>query len=362
MGRGRRSFALVLGCLCPFTANYTATPLTETLTLASIAAAFFSLDRWRRGPGLRNVWVLAIGAALAVSLLLRPEQALLSVAVLPAMALVCWRHRGALGSTRPWQRAFAPVAAAALCVVLPLIPWSARNWRTFHRLPATCPTLCDRPWRADSARLPTLVPHLGCRLCVNRRGLLELRRHAIAMSDLPARAFDSPEQRAATEQLLADYNATTSPTAALDARFAAIAQQSKQHSLVRYYVFLPAARLANMLLRPRTELTGIQLAWWRWHDSPAQTLFATAYAGLNLVYLVLAGAGWWRWRRLASGSESVLLWSMAAFILLRCALLLTLDNSEPRYTLELFPILVVCAAALWRKPAADLIGSSSSLS
>ena len=30
------ALCLLLGCLCPFTANYTATPLTETLTLASV--------------------------------------------------------------------------------------------------------------------------------------------------------------------------------------------------------------------------------------------------------------------------------------------------------------------------------------
>ena len=36
---------------------------------------------------------------------------------------------------------------------------------------------------------------------------------------------------------------------------------------------------------------------------------------------------------------------MLASILLRSALLLTIDNSEPRYTLEFFPILIVLAAA-----------------
>jgi hypothetical protein len=36
---------------------------------------------------------------------------------------------------------------------------------------------------------------------------------------------------------------------------------------------------------------------------------------------------------------------MFAFVLLRCALLLTLDNSEPRYTLEFFPLLVLWASA-----------------
>src|SRR6187402_3172623 len=42
----RRGFllALALGCLCPFTANYTATPLAEPLVLFTISAAIYSLE------------------------------------------------------------------------------------------------------------------------------------------------------------------------------------------------------------------------------------------------------------------------------------------------------------------------------
>jgi hypothetical protein len=35
------------------------------------------------------------------------------------------------------------------------------------------------------------------------------------------------------------------------------------------------------------------------------------------------------------------------FFLLRCGLLLTLDNSEPRYTLEFFPLLILWTAAIF---------------
>ena len=40
--------------------------------------------------------------------------------------------------------------------------------------------------------------------------------------------------------------------------------------------------------------------------------------------------------------------AMVGFVALRCALLLTLDNSEPRYTLEFFPLLIVWASFLFR--------------
>jgi hypothetical protein len=46
---------------------------------------------------------------------------------------------------------------------------------------------------------------------------------------------------------------------------------------------------------------------------------------------------------------------MAAFVLLRCALLLTIDNSEPRYTMECYPVVILLAGLaltlLWRKGA-----------
>ena len=351
---------LLLGCLCPFTANYTATPLTETLTLASIAAAFFSFDYWRRQPGLTNSWVLAIAASLAVSLLLRPEQALLSVAVLPAMALVCWRRRGIATGPASGLRVLTPALGAALCVMLPLVPWTARNWHTFHLLQPLAPRYATDPGESIPIGFQRWYRSWAIDFASTEEVYWNYDGTAIALTDLPTRAFDSPTQRAQTEQLLADYNATTNPTPQLDDRFAALAEARKQHSLTRYYVFLPAARLANMLLRPRTELTGIQLAWWRWHDSPAQTLFATAYAALNLLYLVLGALGWQRWRSFADSDGRILLWSMTAFVFLRCALLLTLDNSEPRYTLELFPVLIVCAAALWSYPAPHHLNASSS--
>ena len=43
--------------------------------------------------------------------------------------------------------------------------------------------------------------------------------------------------------------------------------------------------------------------------------------------------------------------ALIAFVVLRCAMLLTLDNSEQRYTLEFFPVLLVWAGALFSATA-----------
>ncbi len=342
---------LALAALCPFTANYSASPLTETLTLTSISAAYLCFDRWRHCDKLLNRWVPGIGAALAASLLLRPEQALLALAILPAMAWLALRRRSSVARSQSSAQGLAPALLAAACVLLPLLPWTARNWHTFHLVQPLAPRYATDPGEPIPLGFQRWYRSWAIDFASTEEVYWNYDGTAIALADLPGRAFDSPAQQGETARLLADYNLTTNPTAQLDARFEAIARERMRASPVRYYLLLPAARLANMLLRPRTELTGIQLAWWRWHDSHSQAIFATAYAGLNLIYLVLGVWGWTRWRAAAGSEERLLLWAMTAFVLLRCALLLTLDNSEPRYTLELFPILIVCASALARDRA-----------
>jgi hypothetical protein len=100
----------------------------------------------------------------------------------------------------------------------------------------------------------------------------------------------------------------------------------------------------------------ISLEWWKWSEDHRKTTFATAYAVLNLVYFALGGFGLGLWRRrikngIPWSGNPALAWAMIASILLRCALLLTLDNSEPRYTLEFFPILFLWAGALFSSPS-----------
>jgi hypothetical protein len=168
----------------------------------------------------------------------------------------------------------------------------------------------------------------------------------IDINDLPTRAFDTDEQYDRVNDLLDQYNQTSNATPKLEAEFAALAKERVEEDPVRYYLALPLARLANMMLRPRVEMMEINLEWWKWSRHRAQTLFAAAYAALNLVYLTLGVAGLWYWRRRRWDGYGALAWSTIAFFVLRCALLLTLDNSEPRYTLEFFPLLLLWTGAV----------------
>ena len=117
-------------------------------------------------------------------------------------------------------------------------------------------------------------------------------------------------------------------------------ERARAHPL-RTYVLLPFARLLNMLLHPRTEMLPVAERWWQYRLHPAQTIFATMYALLNLAYFSAGAAGW----RSMLRADRVLALSMLGYLLFRCALLLTLDNAEQRYTLEFFPILIVFASS-----------------
>jgi hypothetical protein len=84
----------------------------------------------------------------------------------------------------------------------------------------------------------------------------------------PSRAFDSPVERHETEQLLGEYNKTLQVSPDLDAKFAKLAADRIHHAPLRYYVWLPLLRIADMWLRPRTELLPLEARWWNFDDDP----------------------------------------------------------------------------------------------
>jgi hypothetical protein len=94
-----------------------------------------------------------------------------------------------------------------------------------------------------------------------------------------------------------------------------------------------------MWLRPRTELLPSDSRWWEFDDEPRWSVVAITFGVINLLYVLAAIAGWVRSRKTATLGLLVL------FVVLRSAFLGTLENPEPRYTLEMYPIAIVLAAA-----------------
>ena len=328
--------ALCLGSLCPFLANYVAAPLTETPTLFCMALAFYSLARWQDGS-LLNRWLFPLSFALAWAVLLRPEQGMLAVAIVPSMLYISWRRD--FGGAKCLQ----PAVAVSLLAMLPLVPWTIRNWRTFHVIQPLAPRYANDAGELNPYGFQRWYRTWAVDFASTEQVYWKFDGETINLADLPARAFDSPEQFAETASILSSYNQDPTPTPALDARFGALARERIQAHPIRYFVFLPFARLTNMIVRPRLDNLNFPLDWWNFRTHPGYSAVAACLALLNLAYLTLAGAA----LRLRAWKPafSSLVWAMCTTVLLRCMILLTVDNSEPRYTLEFYPVLIIFAGS-----------------
>ena len=321
--------ALYLSALCPFTANYVVTPMAETLTLFTIALGLYALMRYVERPAI-TLWFWALTAAISYCALLRPDGALLGVVLLPAMVFYARK-------TIPTPRAMRLAAYCAALALLPFCAWTLRNARTFHVLQPLAPRSAADPGEAVHPGWNRWVQSW----CVDFAGTYEIYWNEgnapMDFNSLPARATETPAEHAAVAALFAEHNAAFNLTPEMDAKFARLAAERVARHPLRFYLVLPALRLADMWLRPRTEMLWIELRWWQYRHHKAETIFAGCYAALNLAYLVLAAFGL---RRRVPFTAV-----MVSYIALRCILLLTLECPEPRYTLECFPMIFILAAA-----------------
>ncbi len=308
---------LWLAILCPFTAVYAVEPLTESLTLFCIALALWSAARFQDRPAWGSA--LAFTFAVTYAALLRPDGVLVGVALVPALGAAASRH----------------LRMAAICLLLALAPfaaWTWRNWQVFRVVEPLAPRYATDPGEDTNPGFQRWVKTWSLDFVSTYQVYWNIPGGTMDIAVLPGRAFDSREQRDQTAALAADYEANgeeLSPE--LDERFAQLAVARIEAHPFRYYVALPLGRVADMWLRPRVENLPIDLDWWVYEHHHVETRFSWSYAGLNALYLVLAIAGFCLRPRL---------WvAMLAYLLLRSALLATIEAPEARYTLEGFPIL-----------------------
>ncbi len=350
----------LLAAVCPFLANYAAAALTETLeiffTMLALDLTLCGLGVGQEespdeGQPIRTSAWLGCGLATGAAILLRPDGGILLAAVGGYLLLLLVR---ALRSKDHESRAsLSPgriITAGVLLTVgaiVPLVPWTVRNLHTLHRFEPLAPRYANdsdelvmkgfnrwvKTWIAEYTSVQEIYwPVPGSELDFTR---------------LPRRAFDSELQRKETEALFADYNQEHEITPELDARFAALAGVRIHAAPLRYYVWLPALRIADMWLRPRTELLPSDPRWWEFNDDPRWLTVSLVFGVINLFYVGLAAAGLVRARAIFGIGLFVL------FLLLRSAFLGTLENPEPRYTLECYPAVIVLSSALFRRKAAD---------
>ncbi len=337
--------ALLLAALCPFTASYVASPLTETLSIFCVALGFRALAEVLDRPRLQ--WTAALIFSWSFATLLRPDGALLAVVLWTALIVY---GRKSLG----FRSALRLALASGLFSLLPFVGWTARNARTFHVFQPLAPRYANDPGEFGSPGFVRWIRTLTADFTTTNEIYWAGNSDRIDPANLPARATDNPAQDQETRRLLQDYNAITTLTPEIDARFAQLAQERIRAHPFRYYVTLPLLRLADMWLRPRVETMNIHLRWWQYAQHPAETRLALFYGALNLAYLVAACLGALRWPRMAG--------AMVALVILRSLLLATLEAPEPRYTLECFPVVMVLAACYfttWLVPGGGLIWKTS---
>jgi len=332
------TWAIFLAALCPFTAAYSTICLTECLSVFAVSLALWATGRVlrARGEGGRDWAALVLAsAAMGLAMLLRPDGTLLSAAVVAAIAWVAWRQRRL-------RLGCKTALLCALLAVLPLAPWTVRNWRTFHVVQPLAPRRVNDPGEYVTYGFYRWMSTWAVDIVSTGNVFWKMGTQEIDVGDLPSRAFDSAGQRAETAELLADYNEGKTIPPALDAKFAALASERVRAHPVLCLAWVPALRVADMWLRPRTETLGLDADWWRFDQHRVESIEAV---GLGLVNLALLGAalvGVARTLRDRGRTRWVVL--PVGYVVLRCALLSTMENSEPRYTLEAFPMVLACAA------------------
>jgi hypothetical protein len=357
--RPRRVFAaaLWLAALCPFTANYTAVLLTETwatfftalalllmaLQLLRFRGSTFCVDEITVSLGVRAEWFGAFaGFAAGLGTLFRPETPLL---VVVALAVLGWY----LLRGRPWTRMFRTLAFMSAGCAVALAPWAIRNAVTLHEMQFLTP---------KNATLPDELAPTGF-IAWEKTWLFRIRdcyavawklnEEAIHLEDIPARAFDTQEEKNRVAMLLEPYNADLTLTAEEDAGFAQLARARTARHPLRSYLWMPAGRAFTMWLTPRIELLPLSgkafpLAE-AWEDDPIDQTVTIGFVTLVVSYLLLAAWGACRlWRQPGAKVAVVLL---VGFIVVRTAFLSTLETPEPRYVLVCFPALFALAAQVF---------------
>ncbi|MEK6397164.1 MAG: glycosyltransferase family 39 protein, partial [Terriglobus sp.] len=215
--------ALAMACFCPFTSNYAVTPLTETFTLFFLVLAFYLLQHWLHDGRMR--WVVPLAVAISCSALLRPDQGLLGVAIVPVLLL----------RNGPLQQRMRAVVVCLAIAAVPFAAWTARNYHVFHVIQPIAPKQAVDPGEAAPIHFEKWFRTWGMDFTSTQDAYWNYPEDPIDVNDLPRRAFDSPQQRVQTAALLQRAAAIGRLDPQVEAGFEALAQERIAAHPLRYY-------------------------------------------------------------------------------------------------------------------------------
>jgi 4-amino-4-deoxy-L-arabinose transferase-like glycosyltransferase len=353
---------LWIAALCPFTANYAAVPMTEVFAGFFTAAALVSLIAliWAACGGeagpfpsgwvaqhAESIFALTSGFLIGMGTLFRPETPLLLVAAWILLAFIWLRKRRFLSLTRL-------LVLFAFGFVLPLAPWVARNAMTLHEVQFLAPqnlTMSGEfvPRGFMAWEKTWLFRVKDCFLVP-----WKLDDEVINLEDIPARAFDTPDEKDRVAALLELYNNDVTITPEEDAAFGQLARERTARHPLRTYVWLPVARTFTIWFTPRIELLPFSGQVFpireSWREDPIDLSVTLVFFLLNALYAALALWGAWRISRENSALRLAVI-LLLGYILLRTAFLTTIETPEPRYVLVCFPAVFALAGQVFARSA-----------
>jgi hypothetical protein len=346
----RRRVALAglwLAALCPFTANYTAVVLTETLVTFLTALGILVLLAADLGgarppagepiPAQRGFspWFLG-GLVAGFGTLVRPETPLLLLAA-GLVLMAKWRRPA------DWRKLARAGVLLGAGLLLPLVPWAARNWRTLHEVQFLAPRYGQLPGEYGPVGFNAWTSTWLWRFRDVYLVTWKLENEEIPMDDIPAPAFDSPRERARVAHIFEQYNDTLTLSQTQDRELGRIARERTARHPLRTYLKIPLLRSLTLWFTPRVELLPYSGHLWplreEWQDDRPDFLVTLSLVLTNAAYLALALAGAWMARRRPG-------WALlVVFIVVRTAFFTTFAEApEPRYVVECFPAVLALAA------------------
>ncbi len=273
-------------------------------------------------------------------------------------------------------------AALSFTFILVLTPWTIRNWRVFHQFQPLAPAHGEMPGE--------FVPrgyYLWLRTWIDDQSYVEpflwsLDTDPIDVEDIPPYAFDSPDEKKRVATLLEAYNNESNSdtngdqpsdnnanpdeddksdndqpdqaepdqkpqvemTPQIDAAFGQLARERIARHPFRFYVQLPLKRAHTMWFDTHSQywpFVGTLLPFSDLDHSTHQQIWLPLFALLTAIFTLLGLAGMWLlWSSGRFDSRRWLLLVVLA-IVLRLVLFSSIENPEPRYLVEFFPMLSV---------------------
>jgi 4-amino-4-deoxy-L-arabinose transferase-like glycosyltransferase len=349
----RRRVALAglwLAALCPFTANYTAVVLTETLVIFLTALAILVLLQTDVGGAhvaratafLANPWLLA-GIVVGFGTLVRPETPLVLFAAGLVLVAKWWRPAD-------WMKLIRAGLLMGLGLLIPLVPWAARNWNTLHDVQFLAPRYSELPGEYTPLGFTAWTNTWMWRFRDVYLTQWKVNEEEIAIDELPAYAFDSQDERERMADLLDEYNEALTIDPPLDQGFREIARERTARHPLRTYVTVPLLRTLTLWFTPRVELLPSSGHLWplreEWQDDRPDFLVTLGLSVVNIIYIALALAGAWLARRRPGWALLILFCVVRTLFFVKFV-----ETPEPRYVLECFPAVIALAAQVFASRA-----------